>query len=313
MSVGKIETFCVSSGNWTSYMERLEMYFKVNKIAADMQLPTLIAVMGEEAYDLLSNLSSPKKPSELTLDVVTKLMSEHLEPKPSFMAERHKFRHRRQREGESIAQYVTELKKLAKFCEFGTTLEDNLRDQFTCCLNSELIKQRLFAESQLTYAKAVSLALSLESAERDAAMVVRTGASETDAGLGGGVANAAAGSVHSVRTVPFRPRGGKRFPGAGTKENFTRMTCKTCGKDNHTNQECRYKNFACSKCGRIGHLRRVCPEKGARPPTSSWSGQQRGVHHVEAALDSHDTTHDENEFEVDEELNHLSLNGYKPV
>ncbi|KOB71157.1 Uncharacterized protein OBRU01_05245 [Operophtera brumata] len=116
MGIGKITEFNVRSGNWNSYVERVEMYFKVNSIKEELWLPTLIAAMGDEAYELLSNLTSPVKPSEKTFSTVTKVMKDHLQPKPSFMAERYRFRQRRQQAGESITLYISELKRLARYC-----------------------------------------------------------------------------------------------------------------------------------------------------------------------------------------------------
>ncbi|CAH2087199.1 unnamed protein product [Euphydryas editha] len=45
-------------------------------------------------------------------------------------------------------------------CDFGGTLEDNLRDQFVCGLHSESIRQILFAEDYIDYKKAYRLATS---------------------------------------------------------------------------------------------------------------------------------------------------------
>uniref|UniRef100_A0A2A4IZJ4 CCHC-type domain-containing protein n=1 Tax=Heliothis virescens TaxID=7102 RepID=A0A2A4IZJ4_HELVI len=44
--VGKIREFDVKSGNWTLYEERLQMFFKVNKVEKDMWLPMLITGAG---------------------------------------------------------------------------------------------------------------------------------------------------------------------------------------------------------------------------------------------------------------------------
>lgn len=71
---------------------------------------------------------------------------------------------------ETISQFVAELKKLSKRCEFGAWLEESRRDQFACGLSNENIRQRLFAED-MSYAKAYQLACSMEAAEKDAALV----------------------------------------------------------------------------------------------------------------------------------------------
>ncbi|CAH2090989.1 unnamed protein product [Euphydryas editha] len=48
MSVGKVREFDIKNGNWTAYIDRVEMYFVANKIKVDFKLPTLIAFIGEE-------------------------------------------------------------------------------------------------------------------------------------------------------------------------------------------------------------------------------------------------------------------------
>ncbi|XP_047517455.1 uncharacterized protein K02A2.6-like isoform X1 [Pieris napi] len=244
--IGQISAFDVKNGNWSAYIERVEMYFLANKIEDGVKLPTLIAVMGEDSYDLLSTLASPKKPSSLTFKEVVNLMETHLQPKPSILAERYRFRQRRQQENESIADYVADLKKLSRFCDFSTTLEDNIRDQFVCGLKSESTRQRLFAEENLCYKKAVSLAINLEAAERDAGVVDRSLI------------------VEQVNKMQIRE-------------------CKACGDTNHRWEDCVYKNFVCSLCKTTGHLRRMCSGRektGVRGEgvmnSYGYSGRSRG-------------------------------------
>ncbi|CAB3252437.1 unnamed protein product [Arctia plantaginis] len=170
MSVGKISEFKVSTGNWSSYIqvERVEMYFLANKVEEDVKLPTLITFIGEDTYELLSSLASRIKPASLKYKAAVELLQKHLQPKPSVLAERYRFRQRRQ----LAEEYVSVLKKLTRNCEFQMNLEENLRDQFVCGIKSEVTRQRLFAEKDIGYTQSVTLALSLEAAERDAGAVV---------------------------------------------------------------------------------------------------------------------------------------------
>lgn len=117
MSIGKVQEFDLKAGAWSSYIERLEMYFLVNNVKAELKLPTLIAVMGDEAYELLTNLSSPQKPAEMQYAAVVDLMRHHLQPAPSALAERFRFRQRRQGPEENVATYVAELKKRSSFLQ----------------------------------------------------------------------------------------------------------------------------------------------------------------------------------------------------
>ncbi|KAK9687808.1 hypothetical protein QE152_g35982 [Popillia japonica] len=110
----------------------------------------------------MGDLCSPLKPEEKTYEELVEIVQEHLQPAPSVISERHKFRLRRQEKGESVTQYVVVSRNLAKSCEFKETLDDNLRDQFVSGLHNEVIKQRLFSEKKLNCVSAYNLARDME-------------------------------------------------------------------------------------------------------------------------------------------------------
>ncbi|XP_047986786.1 uncharacterized protein LOC125226742 isoform X2 [Leguminivora glycinivorella] len=309
MTIGKIGEFAAASGNWSLYVERLEMYFKVNTIAEGLWLPTLIAVMGEDTYDLLSNLVSPKKPAEMTYAQVTDALRKHLQPKRSVMAERYHFRQRRQNKDESITQYIAELKKLAKHCDFDSSLEDNLRDQLVCGLRSDVIRQRLFAEDGLKYDRAVQLACALEGAERDAAAVDQAGSSE-----GRGPAEGTA-AVHALAASAARAQqwhGRRRGAGAAVARRPSGAAlCNVCGASDHASTECRFKNFVCRLCGNKGHLKRACPERAG---TAARGRGRSGLYNLRTAANGKATDGGQSEdSELEGDLHQLCLNSYKPV
>ncbi|XP_052752691.1 uncharacterized protein LOC128201082 [Galleria mellonella] len=324
MSVGKVSEFNVGNGAWSAYVERLNMYFVANEVKPELKLPTLISVMGDEAYELLSNLADPRKPSDLTYKDAVELLRQHLQPTPSVLAERHRFRQRRQGVDENITSYVAELKKLARHCQFKD-LEENLRDQLVCGLRSDIIRQRLFAEDDklLTYHSAVRIATSLEAAERDAAAVELKSAGCEVLNLAD---DGGAPPVHSMqgrfRRGSHSTRGGQRG-GGGRPANTARSgtvgsqtgvngsggwerNCRGCGAADHYYTVCRFRDYTCSRCRRIGHLRRVCPER---------SGSSRRGHNNNTRLyygeATEDLTRDINTNE--EEFHHLCLNDYRAI
>lgn len=321
--MGKLNEFDLKDGNWKSYCDRLEMYFLVNSVKDELKVPTLITHMGEAAYELLVNLCSPRKPSTLSYNAITEMLSDHLQPRPSILAERFKFRQRRQLIHENISDYVAELKRLSRHCEFGSTLDDNLRDQLACGIKSDIIRQRLFAEKDVSFTKAVSLSSALEAAERDAAAVHGCADAGGTAGSGGTMAPVASSGATSRRSSS-----GADIAGAVNRMQIG--ACTACGDMRHTRKDCRFTSYECSKCGKVGHLRRVCrgnlsvgEDAGRRGGRGRGAGRGRRARtwrpgaKVAERAETYWAEEDEEghrELETDDEpIYQMSLSQYRPV
>ncbi|XP_074032150.1 uncharacterized protein [Leptinotarsa decemlineata] len=163
MSIGKLEPFKFGESSFTTYIARIGQYFKANQVKDEMKTAILITAVGDETFELMVENKS--------YEDLVKLVVNHLQPTPSEIAERYKFRQRKQEPSESIACYVAVPKKLSKNCNFGTNLETELRDQVVFGLKNDIIRQRLFQETNLTYVKAYDLAINLEAAEINSGMI----------------------------------------------------------------------------------------------------------------------------------------------
>ena len=109
----------------------------------------------------------PEKPQDKTLDELTELMEDHCEPKTIVVAERFRFYKRVQKEGENVASYLAELRRLSNKCDFCDYLNTAPRDQFVCGLYFEAVQQKMLAKSDLGLDKAISMAQAYESARRE--------------------------------------------------------------------------------------------------------------------------------------------------
>ena len=137
------------------------------------KVPVLLSNIGAKTYGLLRRLVAPKAPKEKTLAEIKTLLESHFELTPSVIAERYRFHRRDQVQGETIAAYVAELRKLTAHCKFEDMtdfLDNSLRDRFVCGLRSESTRKRLFQEKALIFTKAMELAQTLETASKDAQM-----------------------------------------------------------------------------------------------------------------------------------------------
>ena len=155
--IEKIEEYD-EKDSWVEYTERLEQYFVANEITDNgKKQVVLLSVCGTKTYKLIRNLVNPRKPTNKSFSELVNLVKNHLNPRPSSITYRCKFNSRFRQQGETVQQYVAELRNLLEHCEFGDQFEKMLCDRLVCGVNNECIQQRLLAESQLEFKKAMEL------------------------------------------------------------------------------------------------------------------------------------------------------------
>ena len=99
-----------------------------------MAKSTVLSYVGWEAFAKVKTLASPRSLANLDLQQIMELMQEHYKKDTIEIAERFKFFKRVQQDQETLANYLADLRKLAKHCNFGNCLDTNLCDQLVCGL-----------------------------------------------------------------------------------------------------------------------------------------------------------------------------------
>nr|XP_037290288.1 uncharacterized protein K02A2.6-like [Rhipicephalus microplus] len=116
--------------DFASYVERFGHYCKVAGVQdEELKKSAFISAIGKKAYKTLKDLLLPAKPEETTFEDLVKVLSGHYEPSSQVIAERFKFNRMYQGEGESVAAFAVTLKPMAAKCNYGTFLDDALRDR----------------------------------------------------------------------------------------------------------------------------------------------------------------------------------------
>ncbi|CAC5386080.1 unnamed protein product [Mytilus coruscus] len=200
--IGKIEPFDDSTETWSSYVERLEQYFAVNALENEKKVPALLTLLGGKTYGLLRNLTLPDKPA--------------------------------------TKSYVAELRKFAEYCEFGN-LNESLRDQFVVGLKDEQTQKKLLTVPDLTFVKAIGIAIAVETANKDA--IELRGKFNTES------------SVNRIQRQ-------QRRPPPSTTDRQKSFVCYRCNGKNHKADTCRFKDAVCHSCNIKGHIRKACRSSG---------------------------------------------------
>ena len=124
------------------YIECMEQHFITNDVLETKKVATFLLTMGAKAYKVLRNLVAPDSPKDKRFNNLVKMLHMHLKPKPLVIAERFKFYKRLQHEEESVAEYSVTLKQFSTHCDFGSFLNDALRDQLVSGLCHETIQKK---------------------------------------------------------------------------------------------------------------------------------------------------------------------------
>ena len=146
---------------------------------------------------------------------------------------------------------------MASTCQFGTHLNEALRDRFVCGLRSKETQKKLLTEEH-TFDAALKVALRAEAAERDVAAFSQDSSASVD-------------KVDSGNCRSFQPT--QRHKGPGKRGKFNSSGSKT----GHPRSQCKYRNYTCHSCGKVGHISEACkgkPQKvhqleGSEPPQTS--------------------------------------------
>ena len=148
LTFSQINEFRLENESFSVYLERFELFVLANSIADSKKVPLFLTVLGGNTYGLLHNLMAPDNPKDKSFETITGVFKAHFEPKPLIIAQRFHFHRRDQAPGESVAEYLAELRCLASKCNFGAYLDEALRDRLVCGQWSETIQKHLLSEPE---------------------------------------------------------------------------------------------------------------------------------------------------------------------
>ncbi|VDI12352.1 Hypothetical predicted protein [Mytilus galloprovincialis] len=126
---------------WERWVSRLENLFVGLKIEnEERKRALLLHYAGESVYDIYD---AEKGETEASYTATKQVLTTYFEPKKNTQMEVYKFRTHKQKEGQSLDEFVTELRKLAKTCEFTNVDKEILSQVIQNCKSNRLRRRAL--------------------------------------------------------------------------------------------------------------------------------------------------------------------------
>ena len=226
------------SKNWK---EEISLYMELahgNKKDA-YQVKMLKYLLGETGREIYKTLEFEKSEDELSFKEVIKAFDQACDPKKNEILERYKFFTRDQASGEGIEAYQTELKILAKTCNFGDLTSSLLRDRIVCGIQSSSLRARLLRQDNLTLDTCVKACKAAEMSKEQMNTMEKC-------------QKASGSSTGTASVDKISGAGGTRKKTRQYKKNWSPKKDSDSSNDNRNN---------CKKCGR-SHGPRACPAYG---------------------------------------------------
>lgn len=139
MASTNLEQF-VDGSSLHEYIIRFEAFLLLNRVTDDIaKSVNFVNLCGKELFSRIISVCSPRSPLEVPYSELKPLILSGLCPRNLVSVERHNFHSRQQREGKSIAEFALSLRQLAQTCDYGNSLESQLRDRFVVGLRDSSI------------------------------------------------------------------------------------------------------------------------------------------------------------------------------
>lgn len=207
-----------------------------------LKIALLLHCGGRELLDIYNTLPVSEEERK-DYEKFKTSFNNHFEPKKYTTYERCLFNTRTQQPGESIDIFLTDLRKKAKNCNYGTLQDELLRDRLICGIIDENLRSRLLRIDDSSLEEVLKQCRTHEVSQEHLKEF-----------------NASFQSNVNVTSKAVKPnsRNSRKEGGESNSSNDVR-SCKFCGIQHQLNRRlCPAANQECYKCGRRGHFKSKC-------------------------------------------------------
>lgn len=173
------------NGNWSLWKQKFCMYLKATgkgNQPEDVKIAIFLTCIGDEGIDIYNSFEDDKKD---TLEKLLQSFDTYVLPKTIIPMETFKFNNLMQSDEQTIDQYLTELKKQAKLCNFVCQCKETyenrmIRDQLVLGIKDKDVQERILRESDLTVEKIIDFCKSIELSRKNIKLLTKQEQPQTE-------------------------------------------------------------------------------------------------------------------------------------
>nr|XP_037283835.1 uncharacterized protein LOC119176582 [Rhipicephalus microplus] len=211
---------------WKSEFTLFSTATQLRKQPKEVQAATLLVTVGEEGRKAYNTFKFKDDADKNNVETLLEKFEEFYKPVTNLTFNEFRFGSRNQRPGECFNDWLTNLRLLAKNCEFGDLEDRSLRSRIILGLRDKRLQEKLIAENP-SYSRSVEMCRAQEIGKEQFKEI-----NEGTEAASAAVIQAVSTQKHHCSRCGYSAHGNARCPATG-------KTCKNCGGRNHFAQACR--------------------------------------------------------------------------
>ena len=251
---------------WKQFRERFAVYSVASGLSSksqEVQAAVFLHVIGSEAHRVYNTFEFDDEGDRKKINKLLEKFENYCLPKKNITLERYSLFTRRQRQGESFDEFITDLRRRASRCEFPATLESILKDCIVMGTSDEKLRERLIRDNVESLDKALNMCRASEQCQGHLKLLRQ-------------------GKVNDTSELPVEPvcparttndRSG--LPMEPVRRESARASvydCRFCG-GTHKRGMCPAFGKSCRACGKQNHFAKVCRSKKLSLQTVGLAGE----------------------------------------
>jgi hypothetical protein len=234
------------AGNITDNFKRFKQNFEIYLAATEKdkkdgrtKVNILLNIIGEEGVEIFNSLNLSDQDNQ-NYEKVIEEFEKYVTPKKNEVYERFVFYCRKQEQEERFEHFLTDLRRLAKSCDFKISEEEMIRDRIVLGVNNKIVQEKLLAIDKLTLQRAISVCRSYEATMSQMKELH--------------------GQGQELKIDVVKQKSNQKTQKEPTTKKNEIFKCKRC-ETKHKAGECPAYGKKCHKCGKLNHFQIACKTK----------------------------------------------------